>query len=90
MTARERMDRKLRTRHGRQRYRRRGASVEPVFGQIKDRQDARQFSMRGLERCRGEWNLHAAVHNMRKLHRDSVRRAEKAKEQTAKRTKAAA
>src|SRR6187455_1262814 len=38
MTARERMDRKLRTRHGRDRYRRRGASVEPVFGQMKDRQ----------------------------------------------------
>jgi transposase len=77
MTARERMDRKLRTRHGRDRYRRRGASVEPVFGQMKDRQDARHFSMRGLERCRGEWNLHAAVHNLRKLHSDSVQRATK-------------
>lgn len=90
MTVRERMDRRLRTKHGRERYRRRGASVEPVFGQMKDRQGARRFSMRGLERCRGEWNLHAAVHNMRKLHRDSVRRAGKAKEQTAKRTKGAA
>jgi hypothetical protein len=77
MTARERMDRKLRTRHGRDRYRRRGASVEPVFGQMKDRQGARHFSMRGLERCRGEWNLHAAVHNLRKLHSDSVQRATK-------------
>jgi len=65
MTARERMDRKLRTRHGRERYRRRGASVEPVLGQMKDRQGARHFSRRGLERCRGEWNLHAAVHNIR-------------------------
>jgi hypothetical protein len=34
--------------------------------------------MRGLERCRGEWQLDAAVHNLRKLHRDSVRRAENA------------
>jgi transposase len=50
MTARERMDRKLRTQHGRERYRRRGASVEPVFGQMKDRQGARRFSMRGLDR----------------------------------------
>ena len=72
MTARERMDRKLRTQHGRERYRRRGASVEPVFGQMKDCQGARRFSMRGLDRCRGEWNLHAAVHNMRKLHREFV------------------
>jgi len=23
-------------------------------------------------RCRGEWQLDAAVHNLRKLHRDSV------------------
>ena len=90
MTARERMDRKLRTKHGRERYRRRGASVEPVFGQMKDCQGARRFSMRGLERCRGEWNLHAAVHNMRKLHRESVRRAEKARERQAERAKKAA
>jgi hypothetical protein len=79
MTARERMDRKLHTKHGRARYRRCGASVEPVFGQMKDRQDARRFSMCGLERCRGEWNLQAAVHNIRKLHRESVRRTERAK-----------
>ena len=90
MTARERMDRKLRTQRGRERYRRRGASVEPVFGQMKDRQGARRFSMRGLERCRGEWNLHAAVHNMRKLHRESVRRAETARERAAERAKKAA
>ena len=90
MTARERMDRKLRTKRGRERYRRRGASVEPVFGQMKDRQGARHFSMRGLERCRGEWNLHAAVHNMRKLHRESARRAEKARKHTEERTRKAA
>ena len=78
MTVRERMDRKLRTKRGRALYRQRGASVEPVFGQMKDRQDAGRFSMRGLERCRGEWQLQAAVHNLRKLHRESVRRAENA------------
>jgi transposase len=76
MTARERMERKLRTKRGRAIYRRRGAAVEPVFGQMKDRQGADRFSMRGLERCRGEWQLHAAVHNLRKLHRESVRRTE--------------
>jgi len=54
MKARERMQRILRTKRGRARYRQRGASVEPVFGQIKDRQGARRFSMRGLDRCRGE------------------------------------
>lgn len=76
MTVRERMDRKLRTKRGRALYRKRGASVEPVFGQMKDRQDAGRFSMRGLELCRGEWQLQAVVHNLRKLHRESVRRTE--------------
>ena len=75
MTARERMQRKLRTKRGRALYRQRGASVEPVFGQMKDRQGADRFSMRGLDRCRGEWRLDAAVHNLRKLHRESVRRS---------------
>jgi hypothetical protein len=31
--------------------------------------------MRGLLACRGEWHLQAATHNLRKLHRESVRRA---------------
>ena len=74
MTARAHMDRKLRTK--RALYRQRAAAVEPVFGQMKDRQEAGHFSMRGLERCRGEWQLDAFVHNLRKLHRDSVRRSE--------------
>jgi hypothetical protein len=74
ISARQRMQRKLRTKRGRAIYAQRGASVEPVFGQMKDRQGAGQFSMRGLGACQGEWHLHAAVHNLRKLHRDSVRR----------------
>src|SRR5271166_6604083 len=69
------MDRKLRTKRGRTLYRQRGAAVEPVFGQMKDRQGADRFSMRGLECCRSEWQLDAAVHNLRKLHRESVHRA---------------
>lgn len=63
---------------------------EPVFGQMKDCQGARRFSVRGLDRCRGQWLLDAAVHNLRKLHRDSVRRMEKARERAAKREQKAA
>lgn len=74
LSARGRMHRKLRTKRGRAIYAQRGASVEPVFGQMKDRQGAGQFSMRGLAACQGEWHLHAAAHNLRKLHRASVRR----------------
>ncbi len=40
LSARGRMERKLRTKRGRAIYRRRGASVEPVFGQMKERQGA--------------------------------------------------
>ena len=86
----KRMDSKLRTKGGRERYRRRSAAVEPVFGQMKDRQGARRFSMSGLECCRGEWHLHAAVHNLRKLHRDSVQSAAKAKKRESKGAKRAA
>ena len=78
VTARQRMGRKLRTKRGRALYRQRGAAIEPVFGQMKDRQGAGRFSTRGLERCHGEWQLDAAVHTLRKLHRDSVRRTENA------------
>ena len=78
LSARERMQRKLRTKRGRAIYRQRGASVEPVFGQMKERQDAGRFSMRGLVACRGEWHLQAATHNLRKLHREFVRRARSA------------
>ena len=80
LSARQRMDRKLRTKRGRALYRQRGAAVEPVFGQMKERQGADRFSMRGLERCRCEWQIDAAVHNLRKLHRASVRRAESGQE----------
>jgi hypothetical protein len=31
--------------------------------------------MRGLDACRGEWQLDAAVYNLRKLHRESVQPA---------------
>jgi hypothetical protein len=33
--------------------------------------------MRGLERCRGEWQPDAAVHNLRKLHQESVKSMKK-------------
>lgn len=71
-TPRQRMDRRLRTKPGRALYRLRGQTVEPVFGHVKEQQGADRFMMRGLEACRGEWKLHAATHNLRKLHRKSV------------------
>ena len=59
---------KLRTRQGRDEYALRGRTVEPVFGQIKDRQGLRQFLRRGLDNVKTEWSLACTVHNLRKLH----------------------
>ena len=61
------MARKLRTKTGRADYARRKAIVEPVFGQIATLQ-GKHVLLRGLEHARGEWNLIAACHNIRKLH----------------------
>lgn len=63
---------KLRTQQGTAEYALRGRTVEPVFGQIKDRQGLRQFLRRGLENVRTEWSLACTVHNIRKLHAHRV------------------
>jgi len=43
-----------------------------------------------MHHASSEWLLDAAVHNLCKLHRESVRRTEKAREQAAKRMQRAA
>ena len=65
----ERMRRKLQTLAGRAIYARRKAIVEPVFGQIKQRQGFRQFLLRGIGKVRGEWALVCMTHNLLKVHR---------------------
>jgi transposase len=67
LTLRERMSRKLLTKHGRSRYRLRQQVVEPVFGQIKNKGLVR-FLLRGEEKCSAEWDLHCIGHNLSKLH----------------------
>ena len=77
MSARDQMERKLLTQRGRKLYRLRGQTVEPVFGQMKETQGADGFMMRGEQETQGEWNLHCAAHNIKKLHSESVRRGKK-------------
>ncbi|MGH3990443.1 MAG: transposase, partial [Pseudonocardiaceae bacterium] len=60
---------KLATPQGQWHYAQRGQTVEPVFGQIKDRQRLRQFTRRGLTNADAEWALACTVHNIRKLHK---------------------
>lgn len=65
----ELMERKLLTKRGRQLYKIRGQTVEPVFGQIKDVLGFDRFMRRGIEACRSEWSLICATHNLLKLWR---------------------
>lgn len=69
LTAKQRMARKLRTKKGREKYARRKAIIEPIFGQVKQVLGFRQFALRGLAAMRSEWRLMCAVHNLLKLWR---------------------
>ena len=66
-TSRQRMARRLPTKKGRADYARRKAIIEPVFGQMKVKQNAGQLRLRGLAGAQGEFTLHAICHNLRKL-----------------------
>jgi transposase len=68
-TAQEAMRAKLRTARGRAVYGLRKGVVEPVFGQIKGARGFRRFSLRGLEKVRGEWRLVCLTHNLLKIWR---------------------
>jgi len=69
LTSKQRMARKLRTKKGRERYARRKAMVEPVFGQVKHGRGFRQFLLRGKKKMRSEWRLVSLTHNLLKLWR---------------------
>ena len=73
LSPRDRMRRKLLTKKGRERYALRMATVEPVFGQIKQGRGFRQFLLRGLEKVKGEWSLICTGHNLLKLFRFGAR-----------------
>ena len=72
LTVQEKMARKLRTKKGRETYSKRKSIVEPVFGQIKRARGFVQFSLRGIEKMRGEWAIVCLTHNLLKLFRAQV------------------
>lgn len=67
-TTRQRMERKLQTKRGQRLYRKRSATVEPVFGQ-HDTRGFRRLHRRGIEPCRSEWFFENTAHNVLKLWR---------------------
>jgi transposase len=60
---------KLDTPRGKRLYRRRAATIEPVFAQIKHNRRIRTLSRRGLAAADSEWKLICATHNLLKLWR---------------------
>jgi transposase len=66
-SAKARMKQKLATEAGREIYRKRKMTVEPVFGIIKEAMGFRRFSLRGKEAARGEWSLVCSAYNLRRL-----------------------
>jgi transposase/IS5 family transposase len=63
----EAMAHRLKTPEGRNLYALRKQTPEPVFGIIKSVLGFRQFSMRGLEKARGEWSLVTMAWNMKRM-----------------------
>jgi transposase len=59
---------KLQTDFGREIYRLRKCTVEPVIGIIKEVLGFRQFSLRGLLAVAGEWCLVCLAFNLKRLH----------------------
>lgn len=62
-----RMRHRLKTLVGRAAYAKRKHIVEPVFGLIKRVMGFRQFSLRGISKVQGEWNLVCLAWNLRRL-----------------------
>ena len=66
------MKHRLQTAAGKALYALRKSTVEPVIGIIKSVMGFRQFSLRGLAKVTGEWNLVCLAYNMKRWHRLQV------------------
>ena len=60
---------KLESEEGRALYRLRQQTVEPVFGIIKAVLGFTEFSLRGLDKVAGEWDLVTLAYNCKRLHK---------------------
>lgn len=62
-----RMHYDLQGKEGKEIYAKRKCTVEPVFGIIKNVLGFRQFSMRGLKKAHGEWQLVCMAWNIKRM-----------------------
>ena len=66
------MRRVLATDLGKQLYRQRQQSIEPVYGHTKHNRKIYRFNYRGRHAVRTEWRLITMTHNLTKLHRHQL------------------
>ena len=62
------MQHRLQTQEGKAVYAKRKATVETVFGIVKDVLGFRQFLLRGLDAVQGEWSLVCIGWNLKRMH----------------------
>lgn len=72
MTKKEKMERKLLTKKGKEKYKQRSWMSEGVFGQIKNVLGIDSFFRRGVEACQSEWKLICSAHNLLKIHKFTI------------------
>jgi hypothetical protein len=71
------MEYNLLTPEGRKQYKKRSATIEPVFGHIKEILDFDRFMRRGLDACDCEWKMICTSHNLLKLWRYGIDKVRK-------------
>jgi Transposase DDE domain/Transposase domain (DUF772) len=57
---------------GRETYRKRQVSIEPVYGHTKHNRNINRFNYRGRKAVRTEWRLVTMTHNLTKLHKHQL------------------
>jgi transposase len=75
LSQRERRERKLLTKKGKKKYKKRGSSVEPVIGQIKFGRGLGRLLMRGKKKGNSEWKMYCNGHNLLKLWKKTMKTA---------------
>ena len=65
----DRMAHRVATKAGRQLYKQRQQTIEPVFAILKEAMGFRRFSLRGQIKASLEWTLVCLAYNLRRLHR---------------------
>jgi len=65
----ERMRKKLLSEEGKEKYKKRLSTVEPVLGNLKKNLGYRDFLLRGIEKVKGEFQLMCIAHNLKKIHK---------------------